>query len=71
VADSRPALVRRRRSRRQTAKYASIRQKQASTNSLLMNQLVVQMVHSGSGRNRANLVTTIAISIAETPSASA
>ena len=34
----------------------------ASTNSLLMNQLVVQMVHTGSARNRANLVTMIAIS---------
>jgi hypothetical protein len=48
-----------------------MRQKQASTNSLLMNQLAVQMVHSGSGRNRANLVTMIAISTAETPIASA
>ena len=39
-----------------SAKQGSISRKQASTNSLLMNQLVVQIVHSGAARNRTNLV---------------
>ena len=56
---------------RRASRCPSIRQKQPSTKTLLTNQLVVQIVHSGAPRNRTNFVVTIAISRTETASASA
>src|SRR4051812_33220568 len=50
-------------------RYTNSRTKHPSTNILLMNQSVRQMFHSGADRNSANLVTTMAISTNQTPSA--